>query len=272
VDVIGENLVNLPAFQFGVVSAPAGEAAFQSVRKAIDLAMNGFVDATVTGPINKESLNKAGHAFSGHTEIFAHYTGTKDYSMMLAEGELRVVHVSTHVSLRRACELVTKERVLAVIKLAYAAMLDFGIEQPRVGVAGLNPHASDGGLFGTEERDEIAPAIEAARHLGIDAEGPVPPDTLYPKAAGGRYDIAVAMYHDQGHIPVKMAGFSWDKGKGGWKSVRGVNITLGLPIIRTSVDHGTAFDQAWKGTANEESMVEAIRYAAAFAGRRVHGV
>ena len=188
--------------------------------------------------------------------------------MMLAEGDLRVVHVSTHVSLRRACDLVTKERVLSVIKLAYAAMRDFGIERPRVGVAGLNPHASDGGLFGTEERDEIFPAIEAARALGIDAEGPVPPDSLYPKAAGGFYDIAVAMYHDQGHIPVKMAGFSWDKAKGGWKSVKGVNITLGLPIIRTSVDHGTAFDQAWKGTANEESMVEAIMYAAAFAGRK----
>jgi len=269
IDVLDQHTIDLRTFEFGKVSAAAGHAAFEAVRKVIELAMAGRVDATVTGPVHKEALNTAGHKFSGHTEIYAYYTNTKDYSMMLADGHLRVVHVSTHVSLKRACELVKKERVLSVIQLAHSAMQDFGIEHPRIGVAGLNPHASDGGLFGSEEHEEIAPAIAEARNLGIDAEGPIAPDTLYPKAAGGYYDIVVAMYHDQGHIPVKMIGFVWDNTVGTWKSVRGVNITLGLPIIRTSVDHGTAFDQAWKGTASEESMLEAIRYAANFARKRI---
>jgi len=268
IDVIDQHTIDVRTFEFGKISSAAGHAAFEAVRKVIELAMAGRVDATVTGPINKEALNLAGHAFSGHTEIYANYTNTKDYSMMLAHGELRVVHVSTHVSLKQACELVKKERVLSVIQLAHSAMQNFGMKHPRIGVAGLNPHASDGGLFGTEEQEEIAPAIAEARCCGIDAEGPIPPDTVFSKAAGGYYDIVVAMYHDQGHIPVKMSGFLWDNVRATWKSVQGVNITLGLPIIRTSVDHGTAFDQAWKGTASEESMVEAIRYAVNFARNR----
>jgi len=265
VDVLDLANVDVAALEFGKVSAMAGNAAFEAVRKAIELSLAGQVDAAVTGPIHKEALNLAGHHFAGHTEIFAHFTDTREYAMMLVEGNLRVVHVSTHVSLREACELVKKERVLKVIELADRACKGLGIDKPRVGVAGLNPHASDGGLFGSEEEKEIGPAVEAARAAGIGAEGPVPADTLFGKAAAGAYDAVIAMYHDQGHIPLKLAGFCWDEREGRWTSVRGVNVTLGLPIVRTSVDHGTAFDQAGKGTASAESMVSAIELAAQLA-------
>lgn len=252
----------------GQVSAAAGDAAFRYVRKVIELAMDGKVDATVTNPLNKEAMNLAGHHFSGHTEIYAHYTGTEHYTMMLAHNDLRVVHVSTHVSLREACDRVKKDRVLEVISIADKACRDMGIAKPRIGVAGLNPHCGEGGLFGREEIDEIAPAIEAARIAGIDAQGPIPPDTIFSKAIGGWYDIVVAMYHDQGHIPLKVVGFVYDREKQSWSAVEGVNITLGLPIIRTSVDHGTAFDQAGTGKANELSLKNAIEYAVRFAANR----
>lgn len=247
--------------RWGEVSALAGDAAFRTVVKAITMAMEGQVDATVTGPIHKESINLAGHYFSGHTEIYAHYTRTKKYGMLLVEGALRVIHVSTHVSLREACDLVKKPRVLETIELLADACVQLGVPQPRIGVAGLNPHASDGGLFGTEERDEILPAVEAARAKGYHVEGPLPADSLFPKAVGGAYDGCVAMYHDQGHIPFKTVGFDWDGGTGKMKSVRGVNITLGLPIIRTSVDHGTAMEIAGKGIASADAMKLAIDYA-----------
>lgn len=266
IDVLDLKNADSRCIEIGKVSAAAGKAAFEAIVKAIELAMNGQIDATVTAPIHKEALNLAGCPYSGHTEIFAAYTKTKDYTMLLAEGAMRVVHVSTHVSLRRACELVRKERVLTVIQLADAACRRFGIAKPRVGVAGLNPHAGEGGLFGDEEQKEIIPAVEAARAMGISAEGPIPADTLFSKVKGGQYDIAVAMYHDQGHIPVKVTGFVFNPDTQKWESVRGVNITLGLPIIRTSVDHGTAFDQAGKGTAVEESLVHAIEYAVQLAG------
>jgi 4-hydroxythreonine-4-phosphate dehydrogenase len=255
-NVVMEELVH------GKVSAMAGNAAFEAIVKAIELAMEGKVDGTVTGPINKESINMAGHHFSGHTEIYAHYTKTKDYSMLLVDESLRVVHVTTHVSLRQACDLVKKERILRVIQLAHQAMIDFGIEKPRIGVAGLNPHASDGGLFGWEEEKEISPAVQEAVAMGINASGPISPDTLFSKAKGGEFDIAVAMYHDQGHIPLKVVGFNWDEAKQKWSSISGVNITLGLPIVRASVDHGTAFGKAGKGTATEESLLHAIEYGA----------
>lgn len=264
-DVLDLKNVNIGTLEYGKVSAMAGKAAFEAVVKVIALAMDGHIDAAVTGPINKESLHRAGHPYAGHTEIFAEYTKTKDYTMLLVHGNLRVVHVSTHVSLRQACDLVRKDRVLRVIQLAEDACKRFGIEKPRIGVAGLNPHASDGGLFGREEEEEILPAIEAAKTLGINAEGPVPPDTLFSKANGGWYDIVVAMYHDQGHIPLKVIGFVWNDTMQKWQSVSGVNITLGLPIIRVSVDHGTAFDMVGKGRANEESLVHAIEYAAKMA-------
>ena len=260
--------VDISKLAVGRVSTAGGKAGFEAVKKAIDLAMAAEVDATVTGPINKEALNLAGYHFAGHTEIYAEFTNTRDYTMLLAEGQLRVVHVSTHVSLRQACDECRKERIYSVIKLAWAAMRDFGIEHPRIGVAGLNPHASDGGLFGNEEETEIAPAVIQARAEGILAEGPISPDTLFPKALGGQYDIVVAMYHDQGHIPLKLLGFRWNEKAKKWNSISSVNITLGLPIIRTSVDHGTAFEEAGKGTATEESLVNAIEYAIRFAVNR----
>jgi 4-phospho-D-threonate 3-dehydrogenase / 4-phospho-D-erythronate 3-dehydrogenase len=260
-NIIDLHNVEIENLEYGRISAMAGNAAFEAVKKVIELALKGKVDATVTGPINKESLNLAGHHFSGHTEIYAHFTGSKDVAMLLVDGAFRVIHVSTHVPLRKACDMVKKERVLKVIKLLHDACRTFGIEKPRIAVTGLNPHASDGGLFGHEEEEEILPAIKEARQLGIDVRGPIPADTIYSMAAGGVYDGCVAMYHDQGHIPFKLRGFVWDEDKGSWGKIHGVNITLGIPIIRTSVDHGTAFDIAGTGTADHASMIQAIEYA-----------
>lgn len=252
----------------GVVSAMSGKAAFEAVKEVIHLAMSGEVDATVTAPINKESIHQAGHLFSGHTEIYAHYTQTPKYAMLLADEHLRVIHATTHVSLRQACDLCKKERVLEVISLLHDACVQFGIEKPVIAVAGLNPHAGENGLFGDEEINEIIPAIIEARALGYKAEGPVPPDTMFVKAVQGKFDGCVAMYHDQGHIPFKLEGFQWDNEKQTMKSVKGVNITLGLPIIRTSVDHGTAFEIAWKGIASADAMTIAIQYAVRMAINR----
>ena len=268
IDVIDLGLVDAVTLPIGRVSAQAGEAAFRYVEKVIALALAGEADGTVTNAFNKEAINLAGHHYSGHTELYAEYTHTQKYTMMLAHGDLRVVHVSTHVSLREACDRVKKARVLEVIRIAWQACRDLGIERPRVGVAGLNPHSGENGLFGREEIEEIIPAIEAARAQGIDADGPVPPDTVFSKARGGWYDIIVAMYHDQGHIPLKLLGFVYNRERGAWDAVEGVNITLGLPIVRTSVDHGTAFDQAGTGTANPASLINAIDYAARLAIRR----
>lgn len=261
IDVLDMQNVALDQHKMGEVSVKSGNAAFENVVKVIDLAMRNLVDATVTGPIHKESLNLAGHKFSGHTEIYAHYTNTKKYAMLLVEENLRVIHVSTHVSLREACNLVKKDRILETIELLDEACKRIGIENPKIGVAGLNPHSSDGGLFGNEEEKEITPAIEEALARGYTVEGPIPPDTLFPKAIGGVYDGCVAMYHDQGHIPFKVYGFKWDKDMNKMKSVRGVNITLGLPIIRTSVDHGTAMEIAGKNIASEDAMLLSIKYA-----------
>ncbi|MDN2454315.1 4-hydroxythreonine-4-phosphate dehydrogenase PdxA [Lactobacillus sp. UCMA15818] len=271
IDILDMNLVDGNKLQFGEVSSIAGNAAFNYVSKVIDLAMKNEVAGTVTNALNKEALNLAGHHYAGHTEIYGKQTNTKDYTMMLAHGKLRVVHISTHVSLRKATELVTKKRVFEVIKIANEAMHQLGITHPKVGVAGLNPHSSENGLFGHEEKDEIIPAIQEAKKIGIDVDGPVPPDTIFPKAIGGWYDIVVAMYHDQGHIPVKLLGFNFDEETKSWSNVSGVNITLGLPIIRTSVDHGTAFDQVLKGTANDISLRNAIDYAARLAKNRESG-
>ena len=268
INVYDMGLVDMDRLEYGKVSAMCGEAAFRYVEKVIALAMDGEIDATVTNALNKAAINLAGHHFAGHTEIYAHFTGTKNYTMMLAHENLRVVHVSTHVSLREACDRVKKERVLTCIKIADEACRALGIEVPRVAVAGLNPHSGEGGLFGREEIDEIAPAIEQARALGINADGPVPPDTVFSKARGGWYDIVVAMYHDQGHIPLKVTGFVYDPVKGRWSNVAGVNVTLGLPIIRASVDHGTAFGHAHQGLANPVSLINAIEYAAKFAMHR----
>lgn len=280
VDVLHLDLIeDISKFEVGKVSVEGGNAAFQCVRKVIELAQAGEVDATCTNALNKEAMNKAlefyhgersdGHThFDGHTEIYATYTNTKKYTMMLAHHDLRVVHVSTHVSLREACDRVKKERVLEVIEIANQACLDMGIAAPRVAVAGLNPHCGENGLFGREEIEEITPAIEAAKAEGIQAIGPIPPDSVFSEALGGWYDIVVCMYHDQGHIPLKTVGFVYDREARSWKAVEGVNITLGLPIIRTSVDHGTGFALAGKGTSNELSLVNAIDYAVALANNR----
>ena len=261
IDVYDLGLVDIDKLETGKVSKMAGEAAFQYVKKVIELAMADEIDGTVTNALNKEAINLAGHHYSGHTEIYAKYTGTKKYTMMLAHENLRVVHVSTHVSLREACDRVKKARVLEVIEIADKACKDLGIREPKIGVAGLNPHSGENGLFGREEIDEIIPAIEAAKAEGINAEGPVPPDTIFSKARGGWYDMVVAMYHDQGHIPLKVIGFVYNHKECKWDAVAGVNITLGLPIVRVSVDHGTAFDQAGKGAANELSLINSIEYA-----------
>ena len=268
IDVLDMRLVDAEALPVGRVSAAAGEAAFRYVEKAIALAMADEVDGTVTNAFNKEAVNLAGHHFSGHTEVYAAYTHTKNYTMMLARGDLRVVHVSTHVSLREACDRVKKDRVLEVIRIAWQACRDLGIDRPRIGVAGLNPHSGENGLFGREEIEEIIPAIEAARAQGVEVDGPVPPDTVFSKARGGWYDIVVAMYHDQGHIPLKLLGFVYNRERRAWDTVDGVNITLGLPIVRVSVDHGTAFDQAGSGSASPSSLINAIGYAARLAVMR----
>ncbi len=259
-DIPGDPENPMP-FKLGA-TALGGEAAFQYVVKVIDLAMKGEVDATITNALSKEAINMAGHHYSGHTEIYAEYTGTSKYTMMLAHEDLRVVHVSTHVSLREACNRVKKDRVLDVIRIANEGCKAIGIKEPKLAVAGLNPHCGENGMFGREEIEEIQPAIDAAMAEGINIveKKPTPPDTVFSKALGGWYDIVVVMYHDQGHIPLKVKGFVYNKVERHWDAVAGVNVTLGLPIIRASVDHGTGFGHAGDGHANELSLVNAMDY------------
>ncbi|KHD85288.1 4-hydroxythreonine-4-phosphate dehydrogenase PdxA [Bacillus ginsengihumi] len=235
----------------GKVSAEAGHAAFEYLAKAIDLAKKQQIDAICTAPLNKEALHKGGHQYPGHTEILADLTNTKDFSMMLSAPNLKVIHVTTHVGIIDAVKMINPERVYHVIKLAHDTLTKSGIEHPRIAVCGINPHAGENGLFGYgEEEEKIIPGIEKAKAEGIHAVGPLPADTLFFRTVRGDFDIVVAMYHDQGHGPVKVLGLD-----------AGVNITVGLPIIRTSVDHGTAFDIAGKGIVEEKSMMEAIRQA-----------
>ncbi len=232
---------------WGEISPASGRAAVEYVFAACDMAMAGEVDAIVTAPLNKAAMVAAGFHYAGHTELLTERTGAQKVSMLLIGPSLRVVHISTHVALTEAIRRVTKQRVMDVIRIAWDACRALGIEHPRIAVAGLNPHASEGGLFGNEEATEIEPAIAAMRARGMDVSDPQPPDTVFLRATKGAYDIVVAMYHDQGHIPMKLLAFD-----------SGVNVSLGLPIIRTSVDHGTAFDIAGKGIAREESMLAAI--------------
>ncbi|MDZ4720491.1 MAG: 4-hydroxythreonine-4-phosphate dehydrogenase PdxA [Roseiflexaceae bacterium] len=243
----------------GQLSAVAGKAAVEYVFRACDLAMAGHVDAVVTAPLNKAAMNMAGFHYAGHTELLAERTGAGTVSMLLVGPTLRVVHVSTHVALEEAIRRITPERVDAVIELAYQSCRVLGIAAPRIAIAGLNPHAGEGGLFGDQEQRAIQPAIEAARNRGRDVSDPQPPDTVFLRAVRGAYDIVVAMYHDQGHIPMKLLAFD-----------SGVNVSVGLPIIRTSVDHGTAFDIAGTGKASEESMLAAIDVALQMVRARNH--
>lgn len=244
-------------YAVGKVSAAAGRAAVECVFRACDLAMDGRVDAVVTAPLNKAAMHAAGFTYPGHTELLAERTGAERVSMLLVGPSLRVVHVSTHVALSEAIRRVTQERVGDVINIAHESCRTLGIAQPRIAVAGLNPHASEGGLFGDEEAREVVPAIEAARVRGLDVSDPQPPDTVFLRASKGEWDIVVAMYHDQGHIPMKLLAFD-----------SGVNVSIGLPILRTSVDHGTAFDIAGSGMASETSMLAAIDVAVQMAGSR----
>lgn len=263
------NLEKPEPFRVGAC-AIGGEASFQYVKKVIELAMAGEIDATVTNALSKEAINMAGHHYSGHTEIYADYTNTQKYTMMLAHDNLRVVHVSTHVSLREACDRVKKARVLECIRIANEGCKALGIQEPKIGVAGLNPHCGENGMFGWEEVQEIQPAIDEAMAEGIciPEKKPTPPDTIFSKALGGWYDICVVMYHDQGHIPLKVKGFVYNREENHWEAVAGVNVTLGLPIIRASVDHGTGFGHAGSGHANELSLVNAMDYAIVMANAK----
>ncbi|MCI4624698.1 MAG: 4-hydroxythreonine-4-phosphate dehydrogenase PdxA [Candidatus Magnetoovum sp. WYHC-5] len=230
-------------------TAAAGRASVAYIEKAVEFLLKQEGKALVTAPISKESLKLANINFPGHTELLAHLTGTKEYAMMLCGGPLRVILVTIHTALKKVPALITQSSVLKTIKLAQKAALMLGLPNPRIAVAGLNPHAGEEGLFGDEEITEIKPAIAMAQKLGIPVDGPYPPDTIFYKAYNGKVDIIVAMYHDQGLIPLKMIAFD-----------HGVNITIGLPFIRVSPDHGTAYDIAWTGKANPDSMIEAIKF------------
>ncbi len=239
--------IDMKDITIGKVSGLCGEAAYKYIERAIQDALQGDIAVVITAPINKEALNKGGYHYEGHTEIFAKLTNTKKYAMLLWSEKLSVVHVSTHCSLQDACRKVTKDRVLNVIELAGKFLQQLGVKEPRIAVAGLNPHSGEAGLFGTEEIEHIIPALNQAKKDNWKVEGPIPPDTVFLKAYRKEYDVVVAMYHDQGHIPIKLLAFD-----------EGVNVTLGLPIIRTSVDHGTAFDIAGKGIASEKSILNAL--------------
>ncbi len=249
-DVLDLKNVNGAAHTWGTPSAASGKAVVEYIKKAVELAMNREAQAIVTAPISKEMMNAAGHHYAGHTELLADLTGTKEYGMLFVGGGLRVILATIHIALKDVPRYVTQATVLKTLQLAHKAMRYFGIEKPRIGVAALNPHAGEGKLFGTEEWDVILPAVIKAREAGIHASDPLPADTLFYKALNNYYDIVLAMYHDQGLAPLKMLAFG-----------NAVNVTVGLPIIRTSVDHGTAYDIAGKGCADPTSLLEAIKLA-----------
>ncbi|MDX9754593.1 MAG: 4-hydroxythreonine-4-phosphate dehydrogenase PdxA [bacterium] len=250
----------------GEVDAACGASAFVWLDTAIQLAKEKKVAAIATAPLNKEALNNAGYHYAGHTEILAEKTGTAEYTLMLIAGAFRVTHVTCHVALRDVSSLLTRKRILSTIRIFNQALTRLDGRPPRIAVCAFNPHAGEAGLFGSEEIQAIRPAIEQAIQEGITAEGPFPSDSIFPQLVGGRYDGAIAMYHDQGHIAFKMANFAFDPVKKEWDTVTGVNVTLGLPIIRTSVDHGTAFDLAGTGKASERSLLDAIEVALRLTG------
>lgn len=245
----------------GQISPVGGEWAYRAVRKAAELVQAGEADAIVTAPLSKEALHLAGHPFEGHTELLAHLTGQRDAVMMLAHGPMRVTHVTTHCAIADIPRRLTPERLRRVFRVTLEALECLGFEKPRLGVAGLNPHSGEGGILGKEDDEIIAPVIKEFREQGHDVTGPVPGDTVFIKLRAGQFDAVVAMFHDQGHIPVKLLGFDVDPATGKWQAISGVNVTLGLPILRTSVDHGTAFDIAGKGIANPDSLIDAAEYA-----------
>lgn len=250
INVIDMGEISTARFSPGISQASCGKAAYHYIIKAIELTVAGKAAGVVTNPISKESLKLAGINYPGHTEIFADKTGTEDYSMVFLLDGVAVAHVTTHVSLRNAIELITKNRVLRQIKLLHRSLKGLGLDPPRMAVSGLNPHAGENGLFGEEEIKEIIPAVNEARDLGIDVAGPLPPDTVFNRAFKGEFNGVVSMLHDHGFVALKSRDFD-----------RGVNITVGLPVIRTSVGHGTAFDRAWRGTASASSLISAMEAA-----------
>jgi 4-phospho-D-threonate 3-dehydrogenase / 4-phospho-D-erythronate 3-dehydrogenase len=258
-NVIDLGLLSRAQVEIGRIGRASGNAALRYVEQAVRLTLGGTFDAVVTLPVNKEAVRLSDPGFRGHTELIAAMCGTDRYAMMLVSERLTVVHVSTHVSLAEAVRQVRAERVHEVIRLAWETLRRF-LPAPRIAVAGLNPHAGEHGAFGAEEEREILPAVLRARAEGLDVSGPEAPDTVFLKASRGRFDAVVCMYHDQGHIPVKLLDFE-----------SGVNVTLGLPIVRTSVDHGTAYDIAWKGTASTKSLAAAVAYAEKLAGKGPRG-
>ena len=245
----------------GSISALGGEWAYRAVKCAAEMVLAGEADAIVTAPLSKEALHMAGHHFEGHTELLAHLTGMRDAVMMLAHGPMRVSHVTTHCALSEVPGRITPARLRRVFDVTLDALQCLGIEKPRLGVAGLNPHSGEGGILGKEDDQIIAPVIQEYVRKGYDLTGPVPGDTVFIKLRARQFDAVVAMFHDQGHIPVKLLGFNVNPETGVWQAISGVNVTLGLPILRTSVDHGTAFDIAGKGVANADSMIDAVDYA-----------
>ncbi|HIE8737382.1 TPA: D-threonate 4-phosphate dehydrogenase [Klebsiella quasipneumoniae subsp. similipneumoniae] len=250
INVIDEPLSDPQGLRPGEVQAQAGDLAFRCIRRATALALEGAVAAIATAPLNKEALHLAGYAYPGHTELLAHLTQTTDYAMVLYTEKLKVIHITTHISLRQFLDTLNQRRIETVIGVADRFLRRVGYPRPRIAVAGVNPHAGENGLFGDEEIRIVAPAVAAMRAQGVEVTGPCPPDTVFMQCHEGMYDMVVAMYHDQGHIPLKLLGF-YD----------GVNITAGLPFIRTSADHGTAFDIAWTGKAKSESMATSIELA-----------
>ncbi len=256
-DVLDLKNVELTGHRWGSPGASSGTAVVEYIKKAVELTMNREADAIVTAPISKEMMNAAGHHYAGHTELLAELTGTKEYGMMFVGGGLRVILATIHMALKDVPRHITQASVLRTLRLAHKAMQSFGIDKPRIGVAALNPHAGEGRLFGAEEWEVILPAVVKARGEGIHASDPIPADTLFYKARNNYFDIVVAMYHDQGLAPLKMVAFG-----------NAVNVTLGLPIIRTSVDHGTAYDIAGKGCANPASLLEAVKLAVSMSVHR----
>jgi 4-phospho-D-threonate 3-dehydrogenase / 4-phospho-D-erythronate 3-dehydrogenase len=254
VDVVDIHNLSPEDITVGQISIPCGKAAMEWVSKAGQLALAGIVDGLATAPLNKEAASLAGYQSIGHMELLQELSGARTVATMLLAKNLRVVHLTTHRSLRVACDYVKKDRILDYLQLTHDSFVKWGFSSPRIAAAALNPHGSDGGLLGNEEADEIAPAVGAARERGINAFGPVPADIIFHQAIQGRYDAVLAMYHDQGHIPVKVYGFE-----------ESITANLGLPFVRTSVDHGTAFDIAGKGIAQHTSMLESIRLAVALA-------
>ncbi len=267
IDVLDLKNFPLEDQKFGQVVKEAGRASYEFIEKAVQLALAGKIDGITTGPIHKEAINLAGYRYAGHTEILADLTNTPKVCMMLTDGHMRISHVTTHIPMAEVKDRITTERILDVIRLTHDALIKMNVEKPKIAVAGYNPHSGEGGLFGDEEAKYIIPAIEQAVKENLDVEGPVPPDTVFVKMMGKLYDAVVAMYHDQGHIPIKLVGFKQRK-DGTMSSMSGVNVTLGLPIIRTSVDHGTAFGKAGKGTASPESMLDALKLAALMASNK----